>query len=959
MKQRIDPSSRLAWAIAHREAFAAGSQEIEPIHLFLALLHAVDDAWHEEAERLRLGPEDTGRVERLAEEARALLGMDRDGVTRLRRRIRRDLHATTAAQAPSAHLHRSARLRGLYALADELAARDGSEPADLRHLVQAALIFPSPDLAEVVPGRGPDKPELTWETHIHRFADDLDPGHVTILVSDIEGSTSLKTRFGDRQCAKIFRAHDELFRDHLARSPGAQIIKGLGDGFLLAFPSGDAAVRFALQVQAALRTRPALAKIPVHVRMGIHAGEILRRHPSGSTLSEPYFGIAIDMASRVSSLARGNQILVDGGVAATSRAALESAPPPGVGTIEWRHWGSYWVKGCDEPVEIHEVGEAGKAAFIRPEASTKAGPLGATALAPTTAAPPPDATAPARLGGGAHGRPPTPSLDLLGSDLTQAAREGRLAPVLARHDEILALARHLSRTSKRNVLVVGDAGVGKTAVVEGFARWVVEAAPEPLRRLRVVQFGVGDLMAGTRHRGDLEERIQGILKDAVADPDLVLFLDEIHLALRGSESSVVADLLKPALAREDFRCIGATTTEEYDRVLKSDAAFVRRFQVVRVEEPDRDAAIEICRGWARRIEERQFVLISEDAVTAAVDLSREHLRSRALPDKAIDLLENVATRATVSTLSLQAASPAKKRPVLGAREVEEALEEQYGIRVRRDAREDPARAQALLDRGLVGQCAAIEVLARGLEACDAHPREERPRAVFLLTGPTGVGKTRSAELLADALFGEGALLRINMSELKERHELARLTGAPPGFIGHDAGSPLFLHVERHPQGLVLLDEAEKAHPEVMDFFLQVFDKGAAMDPHGRRVDFRQQVFVLTCNLASGTDADRIGFALGSAGRPHADPERDAVELLRRHFRPEFLGRIDRVVRFIPLGREDYRELLARAEAAPDAIRMPSASAVEAFLDRCVALGEGVRGFRRLLEEGMGPGARTE
>jgi ATP-dependent Clp protease ATP-binding subunit ClpC len=961
MARPLHPSTRLTWAIASREAAAAASPEIEPVHLFVALLQVLDDAWHQDAAHLGLTAPEVDEIERLAAEARPLLGLDPEGITRLRRQIRRDLQAPPGS-APSARLHRSARLRGLFSLAEELAAREAAPLPDLRHLVGASLAFPSPDLAGVVPGRGPEKPELTWETRIHRFADDLDLGRVTILVSDIEGSTSLKSRFGDRACAKIFRAHDELFREHMAAVPGAQIIKSLGDGFLLAFPSEAAAVRFALQAQAALRTRPGLAKVPVHVRMGIHCGEILQRIPSGSTLSEPFFGIAIDLASRVSSLARGNQILLDGAVQRGAQPALQSEPPPGLASIEWRSYGRYWVKGSDEPLEIFEVGEAGKALFQRPGASAKAGPVeDAAPAAPPPNVPPPGPHPTGRAALATVGdRPPTPSLDLLGSDLTRAAREGRLPPVLGRHDEILALARHLRRTTKRNVLVVGDAGVGKTAVVEGFAQWVVTAAPPPMDRLRVVQIGVGDVVAGARHRGDLEERVQGILKDATADPDVVLFLDEIHLALSSGEGADLASLLKPALGREDFRCIGATTTAEYDRFLKSDPAFVRRFQLLRIGEPDDATALEICRGWARRIEERQGVEVSEAAVVAAVRLSRELIRQRALPDKAIDLLENAATRATLSTLSPGVLAPTKQRPTLGAREVEEALEAQYGISVKRDAAGGAARVRTSLLEGLVGQHEAIEEVARGLEACDATSRADRPRAVFLFTGPTGVGKTFAAERTAAALFGEGALFRINMSELKERHELARLTGAPPGFVGHEAGSALFLHVERHPQGLILLDEAEKAHPEVQDWFLQVFDKGAATDPHGRVADFRQQVFVLTCNLGGGAESERIGFATpSSAGAPALKgslPPDDATSDLRSRFRPEFLARLDGIVRFRALGREDYRALLERELAARGA-PAPAPAVVDALLDRCVAAEEGVRGFRRIFEREILAGPR--
>ncbi len=506
-------------------------------------------------------------------------------------------------------------------------------------------------------------------------------------------------------------------------------------------------------------------------------------------------------------------------------------------------------------------------------------------------------------------------LESLGRDLTALARDGRLPPVIGRKAEMTMLARHLHRTSKRNALLIGDAGVGKTAVVEGLAHRIASGqVPELLQSLRIVQVSVADLMSGTHYRGDLEERVQALLKSAYSDPNLVLFLDEVHLVVSGGSSTSpldIANLLKPALAREDFRCIGATTTEEFERYLKPDPAFTRRFQLVRVSEPSIDEAIEVCRAWARRIEHLQRVVFENEAIAAAVRLSVAHLRSRALPDKAIDLLENAAAFVRVSSLSAGGGrAPSKTLPVIRQSDLVAVLEEQYGVSVAPSTAMDPDRVETELAR-VVGQADAIASIVTTLKALGTRSGEEaRPLGVLLFAGPSGVGKTLAAECLAQALCPDdpGALGRFNMNELKERHEIARLTGAPPGFVGHEHQGAFFRFTSAHPTGVVLLDEIDKAHPEIQDYFLQIFDKAEATDSRGAKVDLRKYLFVLTCNADIRRRTARIGFATSPHDAEHAaETEPD----LGRMFRAEFLGRIDRVVCFLSLELSARRELVIR------------------------------------------------
>ncbi|HEX8475543.1 MAG TPA: ATP-dependent Clp protease ATP-binding subunit [Pyrinomonadaceae bacterium] len=561
-----------------------------------------------------------------------------------------------------------------------------------------------------------------------------------------------------------------------------------------------------------------------------------------------------------------------------------------------------------------------------------------------------------------HDKPATPVIDEMGLDLTALARAGRLAPVVGRKQEMTAVARFLQRTTKRNVILTGEAGVGKTAIVEGLAqRLVAENAPEFLRALRIVQINVADLVAGTKYRGEMEGRVRRLMDEAVSDPHLVLFFDEIHLMMNagaGGDSPLdIANILKSALARDDFRCLGATTTEEFERYVKPDAAFMRRFQVLQVPEPDEEAALEICRQWAQRITSLQKVKVDDEAVEAAVRLSALHIRGRALPDKAIDLLENAAAYTKITSITFSSALPPGIAPRIGRQEIIDVLEEQYGVSVSAARALDVAQLAAVLQNELIGQDAAVAEITDALRARTANTSNApRPLGVFLFTGATGVGKTFTAELMARAFFGReaGAFFRINMNEYKERHELSRLTGAAPGFIGHERRGALFSFAADHPQGLILLDEMEKAHPEIQDYFLQIFDKGEAMDSRGRKGDFRHHIFVMTCNVVAEASKRRIGLINND---PEAPSPNALTEQLAKTFRREFLARIDRIVSFRSLDADDFCELCDRNLASlrerverEHGIRLEVEEDARRHLcTKGAAQDEGVRGFNRLYE----------
>ncbi|MCU0241941.1 MAG: AAA family ATPase [Vicinamibacteria bacterium] len=933
----LSVSARLAWALANEEAGLAGAERIEPAHLFLAILRMLDDAYAHEPDGSHPAGERIDLEEEIAA-ARPISKMSAGEITKLRRSVSRTLR-DDRGRAPERQLHRTVLCREVFEKAARLAAQDGRDRCGVSHLLRAILSDPPWDVARFLPS-AELKPALEWETAINEFVGRFQLSHLVMMLTDMEGSTAIKARHGDLESARIFRAHDTLFREELRRSPQAREIKTIGDSFLLAFGSEEEAVRFALAVQSRLRQDVFLAAIPVRVRMGIFAGPVLTKKAPGSSLSDPIFGITIDTTARISSLACGNQILTDRAVYEKAAQALASQPPAGLGAVDWRSYGDYTLKGLTAPLEIYEVGEAGQAAFVRPAGSEKAAPADKPAGTRSAQALPP--------------RGGSPFLASLGRDLTELARAGRLTPVVGRRQEMKALARYLERTTKRNVMLIGDAGVGKTAIVEGLAQELAAPhAPDFLRHLRIVQINVADLMAGTKYRGDLEQRLHLLVEEAAADLHIVLFLDEVHLVVRSGSSGGgmdMANILKPALTRDDFRVIGATTTDEFERDIAPERALLRRFQILRVAEPSAAEALEMCRGWARRIAGIQEVVVEDEAVVAAVELSARLIRGRSLPDKAIDLIENAAAAAKITSLSRHDQLPGKAAPRVTRREIEAMIEEQYGVAARAEGVLSAEQAEAHLRAALVGQDAAVQAVCETLRGLRSRASEERrPAAVLLFTGPSGVGKTLAAETLARALFGpdEALIGRFSMSEFKERHDLARLIGAPPGFIGHEQPGALFRYVHSQPQGLVLLDELDKAHAEIQDYFLQIFDKGEARDARGQAVDFRRHVFVVTTNAP---EDHTIGLgAIAASDR--------TVSSLRQLFRAEFLARMDRIVSFAGLDRAAYVQIFDRrlARLQADLVALASArcsataAARERFAALCLDQHDGARGAERIFE----------
>ncbi|MEE1941179.1 ATP-dependent Clp protease ATP-binding subunit [Streptomyces sp. TRM 70361] len=587
--------------------------------------------------------------------------------------------------------------------------------------------------------------------------------------------------------------------------------------------------------------------------------------------------------------------------------------------------------------------------------------------------PPPGEHPPAPGPHTARGGTNTPNLDRYGRDLTELAREGRIDPVIGRDEQIEQTVEILARRGKNNPVLIGEAGVGKTAIVEGLAQRIADGdVPDNLLGRRVVQLDLGGLVAGTRYRGDFEERLTGVIDEIRENSDeLLVFIDELHTVVGaggGGESGSMdaSNMLKPALARGELHVIGATTLEEHRRHIEKDAALARRFQPVLVPEPTTADAVEILRGLCDRYEAHHQVRYSDEALLAAVELSDRYLTDRFLPDKAIDLMDQAgarvrlrsSTRGTglralereaeqlrrdkdqavadedyerarqlrdrLSEVERQMAEGDGKPPVgdriaeVGVEDIADIVSRQTGIPVSSLTQEERDRLLGLeehLHRRVVGQDEAVSAVADAvLRSRAGLSSPDRPIGSFLFLGPTGVGKTELARALAEALFGtDDRMVRLDMSEYQERHTVSRLVGAPPGYVGHEEAGQLTEAVRRHPYSLLLLDEVEKAHPDVFNILLQVLDDGRLTDSQGRTVDFTNTVVVMTSNLGSEAVTGRgaLGFTPGGAAGGEADEEarRERVlRPLREHFRPEFLNRIDEVVVFRQLSDQQLRRI---------------------------------------------------
>jgi ATP-dependent Clp protease ATP-binding subunit ClpC len=565
-------------------------------------------------------------------------------------------------------------------------------------------------------------------------------------------------------------------------------------------------------------------------------------------------------------------------------------------------------------------------------------------------------------------RSSTPTLDKFSRDLTELARQGKLDPVIGRAKEIETVIEILSRRKKNNPVLIGEPGVGKTAIVEGLAQRIVRGeVPEILRNKRLVELNVNSLVAGTKYRGEFEERVKAILDEILAHQDeLILFIDEIHAIVGAGQAEGGMDLanaFKPALARGELHLIGATTLNEYQKYIEKDAALERRFQPVFIAEPTVEQTIQILRGLRDRFEAHHKVRITDEAIVAAAELSDRFITGRYLPDKAIDLIDQAAARVRIQATSrpaevqeLEAQLQELKRELdyatsrkqfdrakeLEARikETEKALEEATekwkksvasevpevraehvaeiisrltGIPVSELTQEERERLLKLeekLHERVVGQDEAVRAVAAAVRRSRAGLKEKhRPIATFLFLGPTGVGKTELAKALAWAVFGdEDALIRLDMSEYMERHTVSRLIGAPPGYVGYEEGGQLTERVRRRPYSVILLDEIEKAHPDVHNILLQVFDDGRLTDGKGRTVDFSNTIIIATSNLGSELIQRNLSAPPGQK-LSYEELKEKLMEILRRHFRPEFLNRIDEIIVFHALTKEQIKDIV--------------------------------------------------
>ena len=501
-------------------------------------------------------------------------------------------------------------------------------------------------------------------------------------------------------------------------------------------------------------------------------------------------------------------------------------------------------------------------------------------------------------------RADTKMLDQYSRDLTEMAAAGRIDPVVSRGNEIRRAIQILSRRSKNNPVLVGEPGVGKTAVAEGLALCVSRGqAPAELRDKRIVSLDIPALLAGTKYRGDFEERVKSVLRDVKRAGDVILFIDELHTIIgAGSAEGAIdaANILKPALGRGEVQIIGATTPEEYRRHIEKDAALERRFQPVKVTEPGREQTLEMLQSLRPALEKHHRVSLDEEALTAAYELSVRYINDRFLPDKAIDLLDEAAAAVHVE---------GGRRPVTAA-DVAQVVSLWTEIPLRSLDESESQRLQGLeeqLKQRIIGQDEAVSAVARAIRRSRVGLKDpRRPVGSFLFLGPTGVGKTELCRALAATVYGdENAMIRLDMSEYMEKHSVSRLIGSPPGYVGYEDGGQLTEKVRRKPWSVVLFDEIEKAHEDVWSILLQIMDDGHLTDATGRRVDFSNTVIVMTSNIGAKTITENrpaLGFA-DSQRRDEEDMNQKVMAELRATFRPEFLNRVDETIVFHRLSDE--------------------------------------------------------
>ena len=572
---------------------------------------------------------------------------------------------------------------------------------------------------------------------------------------------------------------------------------------------------------------------------------------------------------------------------------------------------------------------------------------------------------------GGSAKDKTPTLDSLSRDLTALARQGKLDPVIGRNEEVRRMIQVISRRTKNNPVLVGEPGVGKTAIVEGLAQRMVNGeVPEEIASKRLMMLDMGALVAGTKYRGEFEERMKKIIEEIYTQQDVILFIDELHtlIGAGGAEGAIDAsNILKPALARGELQVIGATTLDEYQKYIEKDAALERRFASIHVEEPTAEDSIQILKGLRKHYEAHHHVEITDEAIQAAVQLSVRYITSRRLPDKAIDLMDETAAKARldvttkVSPIVLleeeilqfeqlknqaiqhqnfdEAAKFRKKELAkraklekliekletspqtdyiasIGEGDIAEVVSQWTGIPLQQMEKKESERLinlESVLHKRVIGQSEAVSAVARSIRRARSGLKDpRRPIGSFLFLGPTGVGKTELAKTLAEAMFGEqDALVRIDMSEYMEKHSVSRLVGSPPGYVGFDEGGQLTEKIRQRPYAVILLDEIEKAHPDVFNILLQVLDDGHLTDSKGRKVDFRNTVIIMTSNLGAVAlrEEKSVGFGAKTVQQNHDAMEKRIREELKNSFRPELLNRIDETIVFHKLQKEELRQIV--------------------------------------------------
>jgi ATP-dependent Clp protease ATP-binding subunit ClpC len=618
----------------------------------------------------------------------------------------------------------------------------------------------------------------------------------------------------------------------------------------------------------------------------------------------------------------------------------------------------------------------------------------------------------------AAGKSKTPALDAFGRDLTELARETKLDPVIGRAAEIERVMQILARRTKNNPVLLGEAGVGKTAIVEGLAQRIFHGdVPEILRSKRIVVLDLAMMVAGTKYRGQFEERIKAVMTEVRRARNIVLFIDELHtlVGAGGAEGAIDAsNVLKPALSRGEVQCIGATTLDEYRKYIEKDGALERRFQTVMVDPPSKEEALEILKGLRDRYESHHRVRYTDQALVDAIDLSVRYITGRFLPDKAIDVVDEAGARVRLKSMTqppdikdLEAEitrQDAEKEEAVAAQDFERAARLRDAVTKlrrrkdgvleewRRKAREtdgsvdsdiiaetvsrmtgvpltriEKGEAERLLTmeeelhKGVVGQEQAVSAIARAVRRSRSGLKDpKRPMGSFIFLGPTGVGKTLLAKALAKFMFGnEDSLLMIDMSEYMEKHNVSRLVGAPPGYVGYEEGGQLTERVRRRPYSVVLFDEIEKAHHDVFNMLLQIMEEGRLTDSFGRHVDFRNTIIIMTSNIGSDVVKNQVGLGFTGGGE-EAGYDKMKANLnreLERHFRPEFLNRVDDVIVFQSLTREDLKKIIdielvsirARLEERGVTLTLTE-QAREFIIDQGTNLEFGARPLRRALEK---------